>query len=507
MNINLRHLATSGFAILGTVIGLNVLNGVTPLELLSLQQFGHSHQALAQDADETTSERVYANARPAVVSIESDEGTGSGSIISADGLILTNAHVVGNSRSVKVRLEDGRTLDGRVVGYGDGLDLAAVRIQGNNFPTIPLASATARVGQRAFAIGNPFGLEGTFTTGIVSRLDSDRGVIQTDAAINPGNSGGPLLNSQGQLIGVNTSIYAISRESGNIGIGFAINTNRVQPFLTAVRAGTAPQAPESNIVAEAITLNGTPIQGRLDSGSSVLQDDNSYYARHTFEGKAGQRVVIEMTSSELDAYLILLSPSGDDLGQDDNGAGGKNSKLTITLPQNGTYTVLANTHGAREMGRYSLRASAAGSGTASGGTAGGTASGGAAGGRANGGAASSGATPRNGSQQASGSLPLQIQGSLSASSQILESDRSPYQEHTFQGTAGQRITIALESRDFDSYLILIDPDGKKVGENDDAAPNTLNSSLTITLPSTGTYRIIANTYDSSGRGQYTLSIR
>lgn len=489
MNTKLRRLTTSGIAIVGTAIGFNLLNGATPIEILSLQQLGYSHQAFAQDADEATSERVYASARPAVVSIESEDGTGSGSIISADGLILTNAHVIGNSRTVKVRLEDGRTLEGRVVGYGDGLDLAAVRIQGNNFPTIPLASATARVGQKAFAIGNPFGLEGTFTTGIVSRIDNERGVIQTDAAINPGNSGGPLLNSQGQLIGVNTSIYAISRDSGNIGIGFAINTDRLQPFLTAVRNGNASQTPQRGLVAQSITLNGTPVQGRLDSNSSVLEDDNSYYTRYTFEGKAGQRLIISMTSSELDSYLILLSPDGDDLGQDDNGAGGKNSKLIVTLPEDGTYTVLANTHGAREVGRYSLQASvSSGNGTVNGGT--------------------NGSTPRlNPSQQASGNLPLQIQGSLGADSQILQSDRSPYQEHSFQGTAGQRITISLESREFDSYLILLDPDGRKIGENDDASSNTMNSALTVTLPSTGTYRIIANTYDSTGRGQYTLSVR
>lgn len=488
MNTKLRRLATSGLAIVGTTIGFNLLNGATPIEILSLQQLGYSHQAFAQDADETTSERVYASARPAVVSIESEDGTGSGSIISADGLILTNAHVIGNSRTVKVRLEDGRTLEGRVVGYGDDLDLAAIRIQGSNFPTIPLASTTARVGQKAFAIGNPFGLEGTFTTGIVSRIDNDRGVIQTDAAINPGNSGGPLLNSQGQLIGVNTSIYAISRDSGNIGIGFAINTDRLQPFLTAVRNGNASQTPQRGLVAQSIPLNGVPVQGRLDANSSILEDDNSYYTRYTFEGRAGQRLVISMTSSELDSYLILLSPNGEDLGQDDNGAGGKNSKLTVTLPEDGTYTVLANTHSAREMGRYSLQASVnSGSSTANGGN---------------------GSTPRpNASQQASGSLPLQIQGSLGENSQILESDRSPYQEHRFQGTAGQRITISLESREFDSYLILLDPEGRKIGENDDASANTMNSALAVTLPSTGTYRIIANTYDSTGRGQYTLSVR
>jgi S1-C subfamily serine protease len=491
MIMKFRYLA-SGFAVLGTAIGFNLLNAVTPIELLSLYQFGQPAQALAQDADETTSERVYANARPAVVSIESDEGNGSGSIISADGLILTNAHVVGNSRTVKVHLEDGRTLEGRVIGYGDGQDLAAVQVEGRNFPTIPFATTAARVGQRAFAIGNPFGLEGTFTTGIVSRIDNQEGRIQTDAAINPGNSGGPLLNSQGQMIGVNTSIYAVSRDSGNIGIGFAIAIDRVQPFLTAVRNGTSRQSPQGNLVAQDISLNGTPVQGQLDRNSSVLEDDNSYYTRYSFEGRAGQRVVLEMSSSEVDSYLILISPSGDDLGQDDNGAGGKNARITVTLPESGTYVVLANTRGARETGRYSLRASASGGDSAGGG------------GSARGG---NGSTPSGSGQQASGSLPFEVQGTLGANSRVLQSDRSLYEEYTFQGTEGQRVSISLESQDFDTYLIVLDPDGRKIGENDDASSNTMNSALTVTLPSTGTYRVIANTYDSTGRGQYRLNIR
>jgi S1-C subfamily serine protease len=479
-----RHLA-SGFAVLGTAIGFNLLNAVTPIELLSLYHFGQPQQALAQDADEATSERVYANARPAVVSIESDEGSGSGSIITTDGLILTNAHVVGNSRTVKVHLEDGRTLEGRVIGYGDGQDLAAVQVQGRNFPTIPLAATAARVGQRAFAIGNPFGLEGTFTTGIVSRIDNQQGRIQTDAAINPGNSGGPLLNSQGQMIGVNTSIYAISRDAGNIGIGFAIAIDRVQPFLTAVRDGTARQSPQGNLVAQDLSLNGTPVQGQLDRNSSILEDDNSYYTRYSFEGRAGQRVVLEMSSNELDSYLILISPSGEDLGQDDNGAGGKNARITATLPEDGTYMVLANTRSARETGRYSLRASASGAGSGSQGN-------------------------NNNRPQTSGQpgiLPFQVEGTLGANSRVLQSDRSLYEEHTFQGTEGQRVSISMESQDFDSYLIVLDPEGRKIGENDDASRSTMNSALTVTLPSTGVYRVIANTYDSTGRGQYTLSIR
>ncbi|MCU0566546.1 MAG: trypsin-like peptidase domain-containing protein [Oculatellaceae cyanobacterium Prado106] len=500
MNRKLLRLTTSSFAALGTALGLNLFNAVAPVELLSLQQWGQAPAiANAQDIDEEVSTRVYETARPAVVAIKSDAGTGTGSIISADGLILTNAHVIGDSRTVQVTLADGRTLEGQVVGYGEaGLDLAAVRISGRNFPTIAIAPGTPRVGQRAFALGNPFGLDGTFTTGIVSRIDTNRGLIQTDAAINPGNSGGPLLNSQGQLIGVNTSIYAISRDSGNIGIGFALAVEQVQPFLTAVRNGRAPQTfqEQSPLVAagraESITLNGTPIQGSLTSSSSVLPADNSYFNAYTFEGRRGQRVVIEMTSSDINTYLILLAPSGQDLEQDDDSAGGTNARLAITLPEDGQYTILANSYGARETGRYSLRASTNG-------------------GNAGGGSASNGGSNTRPSPNAGGnrlgSLPIETNGNLGRNSQVLQSDGSLFDEFSFQGNAGQRVTISLSSDDFDTYLILLDPDGRKIGENDDATQDTLNSALTVTLPKSGTYRVIANTYDSSGRGQYRLSIR
>jgi S1-C subfamily serine protease len=501
----LFHRTTAGFVLLGG-LGLTVLNAASPVELLHPLALGQPQQALAQSEDDVNV-RVYQAASPSVVTIESIDGSSSGSgvIVNADGLILTNAHVVDGAETVKVVLADRQEYEGRVVGYGlDGADLAAVRIEGRNLPTVRIATAPVQVGQRAFAIGNPFGqFAGTFTTGIVSRIDTEEGYIQTDAAINPGNSGGPLLNSQGELIGINTAIFTISRSdpsevTGNIGIGFAITIEQVQGFLTAVRNGSAPLVAQaspflegSDNPAQVITLNGAPIQGRLTSDSSVLPSDESYYNAYSFEGRSGQQISVEMSSADVDSYLILLSPQGRDMAQDDDGGGERNARLQFVLPEDGTYTVLANSYGTRETGTYNLKV-AEGSGGGSGGSA---------------------ATRPNqgGSGQGSGqvsvsSLPIRTQGILGSNSPILEVDGSRYEEHVFEGTAGQRVIISLESRDFDPYLALLGPGDVLVGENDDVSTNSLDAGLSVTLPADGLYRVLANTYDATGSGRYTLTV-
>ena len=234
---------TSGSLMLGTLLAL--LPCGLPTELSTRMGGVGLAPALAQSTvDEATTIRVYDQVSPAVVAITTSDGGGSGSIIDANGLILTNAHVVGTESVVTVQLSDGRTFEGDVVGYGESrLDLAAVRLRGNptGLPTVTIAPLNSvRVGQSAFAIGSPFGLQGTLTVGIVSRIDTERNVIQTDAAINPGNSGGPLLNRNGEMIGVNTSIFTTGENGGNVGIGFAIPINEVQPFLAS---GARPHCP------------------------------------------------------------------------------------------------------------------------------------------------------------------------------------------------------------------------------------------------------------------------
>ncbi|WP_443081706.1 HhoA/HhoB/HtrA family serine endopeptidase [Synechococcus sp. Nb3U1] len=162
------------------------------------------------------------------------QGTGSGFIISADGQIITNAHVVDGSDKVTVILKDTRSFDGQVLGSDPVTDVAVVKIQAENLPTVQLGrSETLEPGQWAIAIGNPLGLDNTVTAGIISALGRSSGeirvpdkrvsFIQTDAAINPGNSGGPLLNAQGEVIGVNTAII-----QGAQGLGFAIPIETAQ---------------------------------------------------------------------------------------------------------------------------------------------------------------------------------------------------------------------------------------------------------------------------------------
>ncbi|MEH1965775.1 MULTISPECIES: HhoA/HhoB/HtrA family serine endopeptidase [unclassified Nostoc] len=208
-----------------------------------------------------------------------ERGTGSGFIISADGRILTNAHVVDGADTVTVTLKDGRSFKGKVLGKDELTDVAVVKIQADNLPLVALGNSDQlQPGEWAIAIGNPLGLDNTVTTGIISatgRSSNQIGApdkrveyIQTDAAINPGNSGGPLLNSRGEVIAMNTAII-----QGAQGLGFAIPINTAQrissqliatgkvehPYLGIQMVGLTPQLKQN--------INSDP-----NSGLSVDED-------------------------------------------------------------------------------------------------------------------------------------------------------------------------------------------------------------------------------------------
>jgi S1-C subfamily serine protease len=186
-------------------------------------------------------------------------GQGSGFIIDGNGIILTNAHVVDKADRVTVILKDGRTFKGTVQGADELTDLAVVKIDGKDLPVAPLGNSDGvQVGDWAIAVGNPLGLDNTVTLGIVSTLqrssaqvgipDKRLDFIQTDAAINPGNSGGPLLNEQGEVIGINTAIRADA-----MGIGFAIPINQAKTISARLARGEKIQHPYLGIRMVALT--------------------------------------------------------------------------------------------------------------------------------------------------------------------------------------------------------------------------------------------------------------
>jgi serine protease Do len=169
------------------------------------------------------------------------QGVGSGFIIDSNGTILTNYHVVGEAQKISVTLSDGKSYDAKVIGKDQKTDIAVIKIDADReVPAVTLGNSDhLEVGEWVVAIGNPFGLDHTVTSGIVSAKGRQIGAgpydnfIQTDASINPGNSGGPLLNLRGEVVGINTAIF--SQTGGNIGIGFAIPTNSVKDLLPQLK--------------------------------------------------------------------------------------------------------------------------------------------------------------------------------------------------------------------------------------------------------------------------------
>jgi len=208
------------------------------------------HPAPLISTDEQITTRVFEQAHSAVVNITSttltinswrrvmpEQGQGTGVVIDSEGYILTNHHVVQGANKIIVTMKGGKRVPAALIGTAPSLDIAVLKAPGRYVESVARLgdSDSIRVGQKAIAIGNPFGLSHTLTTGIVSalgrQLQNDDGsilknLIQTDAAINPGNSGGPLLNSSGEVIGINTAIFSLS--GGYQGIGFAIPINKAR---------------------------------------------------------------------------------------------------------------------------------------------------------------------------------------------------------------------------------------------------------------------------------------
>ena len=254
------------------------------------------------DADRVTDVRIDESSAiitavdrvaPAVVTIRTSgagglfggsSGTGSGFVYHPDGWILTNRHVVEGAEGLLVLLDDGRQLTAEVYGIDTLTDLAILKIEATDLPTAPVGtSAGLQPGQLAIAIGNPLGYENTVTTGVVSglgrqitasdvnqtRAETLRNLIQTDAAINPGNSGGPLVNSAGQVIGVNTAVANVERAQG---IGFAIPIDVARPIMQQALDGVHP------LVRPWIGVYYLPVNPALATEEDLPVDYGAYLA-------------------------------------------------------------------------------------------------------------------------------------------------------------------------------------------------------------------------------------
>ena len=241
---------------------------------------------------------------PSVVQIDTSAGLGSGVVYDSSGLIMTNAHVVGTETSVTVRTADGKSWKGQVLGADTGTDIAVVKVSGLSAPAATLSTEKPVVGQIAVAVGSPFGLTQSVTSGIVSAVnrpvDNEKGVvvnmIQTDASINPGNSGGALSNRAGQIIGINTAIFSQTGENNGIGFAIPIATARnaadkLVAGQSVARAGLGLSGPtdtpngDSGAYVKSVTPGGAADQGGIRAGDIITSVDGTTI--HSFDELRG----------------------------------------------------------------------------------------------------------------------------------------------------------------------------------------------------------------------------
>ncbi|PSB16634.1 hypothetical protein C7B65_21150 [Phormidesmis priestleyi ULC007] len=423
-----------------------------------------STRAALAKSERLSGQDIYRKAAPAVVYIETEQGTGSGVIIDANGLIVTNAHVVEGAQQVAVELADGRKFMAQVVSQGTPgcVDLAVLKIQATKLPTINFAAASSvEKGQEVFAIGYPKGTKpSSITRGGVSNVSIDQGRIDTDVTLNPGNSGGALLNDRGELLGINTG----GRRDAT-GMNFAIAANKVQALVQALKQGLSPilgqyvslTTSSSHDLAAKLLLNGAVNNGTLQKSDNLMCGDKSRADLYTFKGDADQPVKISMTSSQIGSYLVLLGPNGEVVAERQSKERGGTATMLAKLPVAGTYTVIANALHPEQLGAYQLQAT----------------------------------------------VPLLFeQGRLTRTSPQLQ-DGSPYSSYRFTGQANQTIALTLYQFDFDPYLILLDSEGKKVVEG----KADRQSKVDIKLPRNGSYTLIVSTVNPNDRGRFLLSIQ
>jgi S1-C subfamily serine protease len=295
--------------------------------------------------DEEVNIRVYNGVSPGVVNITTtvveypffwapvaEEGTGSGVVLDKDGNIVTNYHVVEDAQSLEVTLPDQSNYRARLVGIDKANDLAVIRLveaPKDRLHPVPLGDSTLlKVGQKVLAIGNPFRLQNTLTVGVVSsvgrRIRTEDGgliedVIQTDAAINPGNSGGPLLNTAGEMIGINTSIIG----KGNLGIGFAVPSSTVRRVVSDLIR-------EGRVIRPSLGIDGYTITDELASALDLPASQGILVAK-VLSGGSADKAGLRGADQMLILYNERILIGGDIITQVDGKAVNSMAELRLVL--------------------------------------------------------------------------------------------------------------------------------------------------------------------------------
>lgn len=433
---------------------------------------GYRFSQIAQaNTPKDPAQQVYDKAHPAVVYIEGKAKggryTGSGVIIEADGLILTNAHVIEDTEAIEVMLSNGKTYPAEIVAMGSSgcTDLALLKIKPNGqLPTIQFATVnTAQRGQRAYAVGYPRGIiPSSITQGIISNLYPERGEIQTDASLNPGNSGGALLNAAGELIGINTYTRRDS-QSMNFALSVEAASAFIQSYQQRVSSAVGAQVKFSNQTdtkAQSISLQNQAITATLQKADHLhcANDDYVGYSDlYTFEGQAGQPYMLMMSSPEFESELVLEDEQGHVVAESQP-IGDRAVQLMGKLPQTGTYTVIARAKGGNEEGDYQIRTFS----------------------------------------------PILVrQDRLDSSLPSCFDDGSTCLRYRFKAAQNQPITVVV-SADFAPYVEIYEvATGERIAHGSgDAGTN----SLEVEMPQEGNYQLVVGSVAESVDGRFTISV-
>lgn len=445
----------SGLLVLPTFLGSIALQEFSLIN--PTVQAGYAAQATETNLDAAA---IYSKTKDAIVRIESENSRGSGVIIQQDGLIVTNAHVITNPNQVMVKLSNGRQVQAKVISMGKSgcVDLALLQISGmQDLPTLNMAPLQSVMpGQSVVAIGFPLGMPtASVTKGIVGNVHSDQGWVQHDAPINGGNSGGALLNAQGELIGINTL-----KLKDTVGMGFAASTDQVQALVQAAQKRLSPTLAAyvrlNSGEAVPLAADQSAVEGRLQSNDQQMCGDNSAADLYTFEGKANQPVIFEMTGESVNPFMMLLGPDGRKVANTPAEGNQKTRRLYSALPSNGTYTVIANAQKADQFGRYTLRAI----------------------------------------------TPILLRSGELGSGDLTLPDGSPYQKYRFSGKAKQTVQVSVSSKGFQPFVALMNSQNKVIWQGKFQSGGNLN----LELPEDGDYQVLITTVNPQESGQFAVTI-